>query len=213
MRKYLILHILLFVFILTCKSQMYSTSPYIQQRPGFNTYQAKTINEPPSLGYSNGGRIGYSTYKKETFLGTNYYRGVYTPSYGGTTYGSTGLGGYSGLPRRSPGRPDPNNPDSVGDDWRMNNDHSIWERIGGWLTDPDYESYNENWPYYVDADYWNEFMAIYGNTKYGDYARSWYESRGLPFPGDPMPTPIDDIPVIVLICFICIYFFHKRKNE
>jgi hypothetical protein len=79
MKKLLILHILLFVFTIVCNAQMYSTSSYIQQRPGYNVYQTKTVSTQPTLGYSNGARIGYSTYRE-----------TYTPSRGGGSQSKPG---------------------------------------------------------------------------------------------------------------------------
>ena len=92
MKKILILHILLSVFTLTCSAQMYSTSPYIQQRAGFSNHQ-ENISNNQTLGYRNGGRIGYTTNSgnyEPLYVGGNHYSpssaGPRKISFGGYTF-------------------------------------------------------------------------------------------------------------------------------
>ncbi len=205
MKRYLT-YILLIISSI-CYGQIYSTANSNIQ---YNDFQSTSYYNQPIRGYNtinyNMQRIGYTTK-----TGYSTYKGTYNPynnSYNKNNY----YGG--GRPRRSPGRPDPNNPDSVGDDWRMNNDYSTLERIWGYLTDPDYESYNKNWPYLINDDYWEEFMAKYGDTEYGEYARKWYENRGLLFPGDPFADPVGEFPIsLLLICALGYVYYKKYKND
>ena len=204
MKRYLT-YILLIISSI-CYGQIYSTANSNIQ---YNGFQSSSYYNQPIRGYNtinyNTQRIGYTTK-----TGYSTYKGTYNPynkSYNKNNY-------YGGCPRRSPGRPDPNNSDSVGDDWRMNNNHSTLERIWGYFTDPDYESYNKNWPYLINDDYWDEFMAKYGDTEYGEYARKWYENRGLPFPGDPFADPVGEFPIsLLLICAFGYAYYKKYKND
>ena len=67
-----------------------------------------------------------------------------------------------------------------------------------------------NWPGWVDDDYWSTLLKEHPELE--PYAREWFESQGMHFPGDPYADPITDIPVIFTIVFLSIYLFYKKKT-
>ena len=170
-------------------AENYQSTPRI----GYTTNYGHGFQSTSSMRYYNNGAM--MTGQRQTYQ----YRGIYTSSTapGGSSPGRRG-------PMRSPQRPDPDNDD--GDDWRMNDDYSVWARIWGSLFDSDYESYDANWPQYVDANYWEEFLAAY--PEYAPYVEEWFASHpGLP--NDPFATPIQDcIPFLVILSII--YIFYKK---
>lgn len=166
-----------------------------------NTYSQ--LNNDPNYKY----RIGYSTK-----YGNSFNQNVMPPSYQMYgTYNKPYTGGYSPItastPRKSPQRPDPNNDD--GDDWRMNDDYSTWQRIWGAIFDNDYESYDSNWPSYVEPDYWEWFLENY--PEYKDYVEQWFEQHP-DAPNNPFKTPIGDN--LVLLIFLALWCIYKNlKND
>lgn len=143
------------------------------------------------------------------------YRIGYTTEYANGQFNSSHFIDNSSSyrsPRRSPERPDPNNPDSIKDDWRMNNDHSTLERIWGWITDPNYTSYDANWPSYINEDYYIEFMSKYGDTPYGSTFDSWWREK---HPGQtpPWEAPVGDMPWILGGMFIIAYIIRYKCKE
>ena len=92
-------------------------------------------------------RIGYST---KYGYGFNQNRGI---GISLTTYNPNQYYG----PRKSPQRPFSGN---------------LWEDFTDWLR----MNTDENWPSYVDDDYWEEFLAQY--PEYADEAEQWFEEHG-----------------------------------
>lgn len=128
-------------------------------------------------------RIGYST---------NYSNGQYNTSYfedSKNTESNTPKGGQ----KRSPQRPFSGN-------WLE--DLEDWTRMNGVLG----FGYDENWPSYVDNDYWLQFLSEY--PEYEDEAEKYFVDRGQT---PPWKTPIGD--PIVLIMFALLAFAKIVKDN
>lgn len=119
---------------------------------------------------------------------TDYSKGQYNTSYYKSDDGQKPSG-----PRRNPQRPFSGNWLEDLEDWtRMNGIFGI--------------GYDENWPSYVDNDYWLQFLSEY--PEYENEAEKYFVDRGQT---PPWKTPIGD--PIVLIMFALLAFAKIVKDN
>lgn len=98
----------------------------------------------------------------------------------------------SGNARRSPQRPDPDN-----DFWDWLRMNGIWG-IG----------YDEEWPSYVDEDYWDYFVEHY--PEYVDEAEQWFEEHGKT---PPWMVPTGEENILFLICIFYVVMLYGKEKQ
>lgn len=184
MKKVLILHILLWLFLMTCDAQIPTTNNLVQaRRIGYTT------------NYGNSFQTNSTHY---TFKSVNIHQngmvtntGNYKPA---VNHHSPSTSYKPGVPRKSAERP---------------YSGELFEDFVDWLrmnTDSD-------WPSYVDEDYWEEFLAKYPEyedeaRKYFEERGMYFPGD----PEDPFAEPLEG-EIIVLSLFALVYGINCYKNR
>ena len=129
-------------------------------------------------------RIGYTTQYSKGQYNSDYYINNFDQS---DTYNE---------PRKSPQRPFSG---GTLEDW------VDWARMNGvWPVG------DEDWPSYVDKDYWPEFLEKYGDD-YEDYVREWFDQHP-DAPNNPF-TPVGDMPWILGGMMLLAYIIRYKCKE
>lgn len=201
MKKILILYILLCVFALNSNAQMYSTSPYIQQRVGYSNYQEKNNDNQSSLGYSNGSRIGY----------TSQYINVYKPnanfSYDDKGYFNQEQDNYMPNMRRSPGDKANGSETVTVDGYSATISWNVEAGFLGlayWVI-----TYSDG----TSETFWGTFNQAKSHAARvaADKAKAQAEKMASN-PGDPYADPIGSFPLGLLLILAIIYSYYKKRK-
>lgn len=220
MKKLLILHILLSLCLIV-QAQMYSTSPYIQNRAyGVGYTQTSAINQP-SYGYSGGSKIGYTTKPgafstARTFNAQELQYGKYSSDYR-FGYGSGHGNNHGGAgPRKV----------------TVYNGNGETAQTPGGANDPEgvyqYDSSTDTWYYSPDggstwyeyrraSGLWELFIGLFGggwgeqwrtvNHQQTENATNWATD-----PDDPFLDPIGE--PYILLAFVLLYgaYAYRKKK-
>ncbi len=201
---------------------VYSNPNADYSRSAYEASSVRTLQSGRGIrpaGYSNGfGQVrstSFSSVAPMSFA-SPFAKDLRSQSINSDSYNPASSSGHSG-PRRSAEQPVPTDPPTNNPlnprfwIWYTSEGGQDWVRINGspWgiIADPD-----DNWPSYVDPDYWEDFFENYPDYK--DDVEEWFNNHP-DAPNNPF-VPVGDTPWMIMALLALLYIAYtayKRRKE